>query len=153
FASDPDRPAQAMSFSLAPGAPASARIDPVSGLFTWTTMPGQHIGLYTFGVAVTDSGSPSLSQTTSFTVDVVDNSPATITRARLRIKHGLAITLSFSQPLDPATAGNPENYVLAPAKPTKPTKRAKKPPAPGRIPLIVSYDPSTDTVTLTARGG
>jgi hypothetical protein len=148
FVSDPDRPPQALQYSLAAGAPAGASIDSVSGLLTWTLPSSQHIGFYPIGVVVTDSGSPPLSQTASFMINVVDLGPAaTISRARVRTKNGYAITLTFSQPLDPSTAENPNNYILTPAK----HKKSKHSPVPTLIPLIVSYDPRTNAVTLTAR--
>ena len=129
FASDPDRPPQTLTYSLAAGDPAGARIDPASGLFTWTLPPSQHIGDYSFGVVVTDSGSPALSQTASFVVDVVDGGPAAaISKARVNIKHGLTITLRFSQPLDASAAGDLGDYILVPAK-----KKSKKAPAPANI--------------------
>jgi hypothetical protein len=145
FASDLDRPAQALRYSLAPGDPAGASIDPVSGNFTWALPPSQHIGSYSFGIVVTDSGSPPLSRATSFVVDVVDNGPATtVAKAKVSRRRGLAITLRFSQPLDASTAGNPEDYILVPAG-------KKKGPSAAAIPLAVSYDPATRTVTLVAQ--
>src|SRR5262249_61748965 len=142
YASDPDRPAQALRYSLAPGDPAGAGIDPASGLFTWTLPPGQHIGSYSFGVVVTDNGSPPLSQTANFVVDVVDNGPApTVAKAKVSTRRGLTITLRFSQPLDPSTAGDPDDFILAPA-------RKKKGPSAAGIPLAASYDAASRTVTL-----
>src|SRR5262249_56511943 len=92
FASDPDRPAQALRYSLAPGDPAGAGIDPASGLFTWTLPPGQHIGSYSFGVVVTDNGSPTMSAMTSFVINVVDNGPApTVAKAKVSTRRGLTI--------------------------------------------------------------
>jgi hypothetical protein len=145
FASDRDRPAQTLTYSLAPGDPAGATIDPASGLFTWTVPPSQHIGPYTFGVIVTDDGSPPLSATTSFVVDVFDSGPApTVAKAKANTRRVLTITLRFSQPLDASTASNLDDYILVPA-------RKKKAAAPASIPLAVSYDPATRTVTLVAQ--
>jgi hypothetical protein len=145
FASDPDRPAQALRYSLASGDPAGAGIDPASGLFTWALPPGQHIGSYAFGVVVTDNGSPPLSAMTSFVVDVVDNGPApTVAKAKVSARHGLRITLRFSQPLDAATAGRLDDYLLVPAG-------RKKGPSAAGLPLAVSYDAATRTVTLVAQ--
>ncbi len=147
FVSDPDRPAQTFSYALAAGAPFGASIDPVSGLFTWRLPSSEHIGSYQIGVVVTDSGSPQLSVTTSFTVNVHDSGPpATIARASVVTKHGYAISLKFSQPLDARTAENPNNYILIPVK----RKNAKNAPVMTPIPLSVSYNPKTNVVTLTA---
>jgi hypothetical protein len=56
----------------------------------------------------------------------------------------LTITLRFSQPLDASTASNLDDYILVPAG-------KKKAAAPLSIPLTVSYDPATRTVTLVAQ--
>jgi hypothetical protein len=147
YASDPDHPAQTLTYGLAPGDPAGASIDPATGLFTWSLPPSQHIGSYAFGVVVTDNGSPPLGGTTSFVVDVVDNGPATtVAKATVSTRRGLAITLRFSQPLDSSTARNPGDYVLIPAG-----KRSKKVALPAAIPLVVSYNPTTNAVTLAAQ--
>jgi Putative Ig domain len=146
FASDPDQPPQTLTYSLAPGAPAGASLDPASGQFTWSLPPDQHIGDYSFGVVVTDSGSPPLSQTTNFVVDVVDVGPAaTVARARVGRRHGLTITLRFSQPLDTSAAGDLDDYILVPAK-----QKTKKAPASASIPLTATYNAATGTVTLVA---
>jgi hypothetical protein len=147
FVSDPDRPAQALSFTLAAGAPPGASIDPVSGVFTWVLPSSEHIGSYSIGVVVTDSGSPPLSVATSFTVNVFDlGPPATIARASVTRRKGYAIALKFSQPLDAATALNPGNYILIPIG----RKKAKHAPVMPPIPLSVSYNARTNVVTLTA---
>ncbi len=144
FVSDPDRPAQTLTYGLAPGDPPGAGIDPATGLFTWALPPGQHIGSYSFGVIVTDNGSPPLGATANFVVDVVDNGPAaTVAKARVITRHGLTIALRFSQPLDSSTAAAPGDFLLVPA--------GKKKAHRANIPLVVSYDPATSTVTLTAR--
>jgi glucose/arabinose dehydrogenase len=146
YVSDLDKPSQALQYSLAAGAPSGAAIDS-SGVLTWTVSSSQHIGVYSIGVVVTDSGSPRLSASATVLVTVFDlGSPPTIKRASVRTKHGYAITLTFSQPLEPATAEDSSNYVLIPAK----RKKQKSLPTP--IPLAVRYDPRTHKVTLTALG-
>lgn len=73
-ASDPDFPAQNLTFSLGAGAPSGATIDPQTGVFTWTpSSPGSP----RFSLIVTDSGSPSLSATqqVSFTVHPHQTAP------------------------------------------------------------------------------
>jgi len=67
-ATDPDIPANALTFTLV-GAPAGAAIDPSSGAFAWTPTPGQ-IGMHTFMVIVTDNGVPVLNDTRSVTITV-----------------------------------------------------------------------------------
>jgi hypothetical protein len=96
-------------------------------------------------VVVTDSGSPRLSQFASFAVNVFDLGPAaSVSRATIRTKNGYAIVLKFSQPLDPSTAIDPGNYILILAR------KSKKLLVPTPIPLLISYDPATNTVTLVA---
>jgi glucose/arabinose dehydrogenase len=147
YTSDPDTPAQMLAYSLVPGAPSGVIVDPVFGLLTWTLSSRQRIGTYSIGVVVSDSGSPQLSQTTSVTINVFDVGPAaTIARASVRTKNGLAITLKFSQPLDPSTAENANNYVLVPIK----LKNSKQPTIVTPIPLSANYNASTNTVTLTS---
>jgi hypothetical protein len=147
FVSDPDRPAQTLSYALAAGAPFGTSIDPVTGLFTWKLPSSEHIGSYQIGVMVTDSGSPQLSVATSFTVNVFDlGPPASIARASVVTKPRYAISLKFSQPLDALTAENPSNYILVPVK----RKNAKNAPVMTPIPLSVSYNPKTNVVRLTA---
>jgi hypothetical protein len=61
-----------LTYSLAPGAPSGASINPTNGLFHWT--PGTYQGstTYVISVIVTDT-STSLSSTQSFTVVTADN--------------------------------------------------------------------------------
>ncbi|HEY2953280.1 MAG TPA: putative Ig domain-containing protein, partial [Verrucomicrobiae bacterium] len=70
-AADADLPAQRMSWSLDPGYPTGAAIDPSSGVFDWTPTKAQTPGAYTITVHVTDSGTPALSATRSFTIIVL----------------------------------------------------------------------------------
>ncbi|HVK10090.1 MAG TPA: putative Ig domain-containing protein [Gemmataceae bacterium] len=68
-ATDPNVPAQGLSFSLV-GAPDGASINPATGVFTWAVDPDTVAGDYTFDVRVTDAGSPALSDSESITVTV-----------------------------------------------------------------------------------
>jgi endonuclease G len=56
---DGDVPTQGLSYSLT-GAPAGATIDAATGAFSWTPTAAQAGHVYTFGVRVTDNGSPAL---------------------------------------------------------------------------------------------
>jgi hypothetical protein len=69
-ATDPDSPPEMLAFSMAPGAPSTAVVDPATGAFTWTPDAAQ-LGTNTVGVVVTDNGSPPLSATQTFTAIVV----------------------------------------------------------------------------------
>src|SRR5262249_30620001 len=58
-ASDADLPANTLTYSLDPGAPAGASINASSGLFTWTPNEAQGPSTNLITVRVTDSGVPS----------------------------------------------------------------------------------------------
>jgi hypothetical protein len=93
-ATDPDIPAQTLTFSLV-GAPAGAAIDPPTGVFTWTPAEGQ-VGPFTFAVRVTDDGTPNLSDQQSVTVTVADvNQPPVLTvPASLSVNAGSPLTFT-----------------------------------------------------------
>ncbi len=67
-----DADGDALTFSLDTGAPAGASIDPVTGVFSWTPAADLALGTYSITVRVTDSGTPTLSATASFNVQVTD---------------------------------------------------------------------------------
>lgn len=67
LATDPDLPAQTLTFSLS-NAPLGAAIAPASGLFTWTPAAPATASIT---VVVTDNGLPPLTAARSFTVTVV----------------------------------------------------------------------------------
>jgi len=70
-ATDSDVPAQTLAFSLVSGAPAGATINAATGAFEWLTdeaSPNSN----TITVKVTDSGTPPLSATRSFTITVTE---------------------------------------------------------------------------------
>ncbi len=71
-ATDPDIPANTLRFSLDPGAPAGAHIDPATGLFIWMPTRAQAASSNTITIRVTDNGLPTLSDTKTFTVIVPD---------------------------------------------------------------------------------
>lgn len=74
-ATDPDVPAQTLTFSLV-DPPSGASIDPVSGVVTWTPDPDTPDGILPIQVRVTDDGDPALSYTRAV--------PVSVTRAALR---------------------------------------------------------------------
>ena len=69
LATDPDLPAQTLTFSL-PAPLAGMNLNPGTGLFTWTPAQTQSPATNTVTVVVTDNGTPPLSATNSFTVIV-----------------------------------------------------------------------------------
>jgi hypothetical protein len=92
-ASDPD--GDSLTFSLGAGAATNATINPTNGVFTWTPLPSQ-LGSNFFRVIVTDSGSPSLSATQSFSVTVLQsNTPPTLAAISNRlIAVGMTLTIT-----------------------------------------------------------
>jgi len=70
-ATDPDSPAQQLVYSLDPGAPAGAQIDPATGVLTWA-IPNQYaLGPVALTVRVTEVGGDNLSVTQPVTLNVV----------------------------------------------------------------------------------
>jgi len=69
FASDPDLPAQTLTFTLLSG-PANAALDPADGVFTWRPLVSQQDTTNPITVRVTDDGTPGLSDTNTFTITV-----------------------------------------------------------------------------------
>jgi hypothetical protein len=67
-ASDPD--GDALTFSLAAGAPTGATVNSATGAFSWTPSESDGPGTYSITLLVTDNGSPSLSDSETFTVTV-----------------------------------------------------------------------------------
>src|SRR6266481_3291735 len=66
-ATDTDQPPQTLTYSLGPGAPGAAAINPSTGQFIWApAFPRTN----TISVIVADNGTPSLSATQTFTVTV-----------------------------------------------------------------------------------
>ena len=72
-ARDSNQPPQALTFSLDAGAPTGAGINATNGVFTWLPTEAQGPGIYPITVRVTDSGSPPLSATRSFAVQVLES--------------------------------------------------------------------------------
>jgi len=72
-ATDAESPSQGLTYSLAPGAPAGATIDPRTGEFSWTPAAP---GAYTITVIVEDDGSPSLRASRSVTLTALGVAPS-----------------------------------------------------------------------------
>lgn len=70
-ATDTDIPANILAYSLDPGAPADAGIDPVTGVFTWTTTNAPPNTTNAITVRVTDDGTPRLSDAKTFTTTIL----------------------------------------------------------------------------------
>jgi hypothetical protein len=110
----------ALTFSLDPGAPTNATLNPVTGVFNWTPTEAQGPGVYPITVRVTDSQSPPQSDAKTFqvTVNEVNQAPVLAAIADRAVHAGMAVvftntatdadlppnTLTFS--LDPGAPAN-----------------------------------------------
>ena len=79
IATDNDLPAQTLTYSLPPGAPAGASIDPASGVFSWQPAAEQADTTNHITVQVTDDGVPPLSDSRQFQVIVNPLAPIMLT--------------------------------------------------------------------------
>jgi len=70
-ATDTNQPQQSLTFTIDPGAPVGAAINPFSGVFTWTPTPAQTPSTNSITVRVTDSGTPPLNDSESITIVVI----------------------------------------------------------------------------------
>jgi hypothetical protein len=76
-ATDSDVPANSLTYSLDPGAPAGASINPTTGVFSWTPTEAQGPGSPSVTIRVTDNGVPALNaaETITITVNEVNAAP------------------------------------------------------------------------------
>lgn len=70
-ASDPDVPANTITFSLTTSAPPGVSINPATGVLSWTPTEAQGPGVYELTVQATDNGSPPLTASATFVVTVL----------------------------------------------------------------------------------
>ena len=112
---DPDLPAQLISFSLDPGAPGAAFIDPATGAFSWTPSAA-NLGTNLITVRATDNASPPAAGTRLLTVIVAPSLAATITRVPglVRITFPTIIRRAYRVEYKDSL-GAPSWTVLAPA--------------------------------------
>jgi hypothetical protein len=107
-ATDPNGPAQRLTYSLGGGAPSGASIDPQTGVFTWTPAETQGGVTNVIGVIVTDDGTPALSAGATFTVIVreVNSSPVLPLIADQTVNEGglLVFTVPAGDPDIPTQA-------------------------------------------------
>lgn len=75
-ASDSDLPANRISYSLVGPTPSGMQIDSVTGRLTWQTTEAIGPASFVIQVKATDDGSPSLSDTKSFTIEVLEENQA-----------------------------------------------------------------------------
>jgi hypothetical protein len=112
-ATDPDLPANALTYTLDDDAPEGAAIDPQTGAFSWTPSEAQGPGQYSITVLVTDNGSPPLANSETFIVTVREvNSPPSIAPIEdVTIDEGQPLTFTVSA-TDPDLPANTLTYTL-----------------------------------------
>jgi hypothetical protein len=127
-ATDGDAPAQSVTFSLDPGAPAGAAINPANGLFSWRPTTAQTPGTYLITVRVTDDGAPPMSASTTFRVQVAPRpqvisiapmpngghaiSFVTVPDKTYRVEYKNALEESNWQPLDADVVATGESLTI-----------------------------------------
>ena len=82
-ATDPDLPANTLTFSLERRCRPAPRIDASTGVFTWTPTEAQGPGSYTFDVVVSD-GALTDSETITITVSEGERRPGARCRSATR---------------------------------------------------------------------
>jgi hypothetical protein len=87
-ATDPDIPANHLTYSLGTNAPAGASLDPSTGVFKWT-LPGPNGSFNQITINVTDDGSPPLSDSQILTVVIEPASAPQITSIQVLTNHTL----------------------------------------------------------------
>jgi hypothetical protein len=98
LATDPDLPANTLSYALLSG-PAGAAVDPHSGRLWWTPTEAQGPGHHLLSVRVSDDGEPSWSITNQLAVAVLEVNSAPV------------LTTPGAQTLDELALGNVTNTV------------------------------------------
>ena len=117
-ATDPDIPGDEITFSFAQ-APDNAEIDATTGAMTWTPSEDQGPGTYDFEVAASDNGTPSLTSTTTFVVEVreTNSPPGLSTLEDIVGDEGTPLTFTASA-TDSDTPANSLVFTLGPDAPT-----------------------------------
>jgi hypothetical protein len=112
-ASDSDLPANLLTFSLDPGAPTNAAVDPATGVFSWTPTEAQGPGTNQITIRVADNGNPSLSATQTFTVVVLESNqpPVLLAIADRTVYVGFPLVITNSA-TDPDIPSETLTYAL-----------------------------------------
>jgi hypothetical protein len=94
IAADPDA-GQTLTFSLAPGAPAGAAVDPLNGAFTWTPPMSLAAGLYPASIRVFDNGTPVMSATTTLNF-LINELPVELRILSISARPGQNVVLTWA---------------------------------------------------------
>ncbi len=133
MANDSDLPANTLTFSLGSGGPTWASVTS-AGIFSWTPTESQGPGTYSVTIAVTDNGSPALSdsRTVMIHVNEINQSPVLTVPGPQSVAIGYTITLTITA-TDPDI---PSNALTLSADPAT-------------LPTGASFDVSTGRFTWT----
>jgi len=147
-ASDPDLPAQTLTYSLGAEAPIGATINATNGVITWTPDEAQGPGTYSFVVRVTDDAASPRSATQQFAVTVNEiNQPpmlAPVVHQTVNVGATLVVT---NLATDPDLPANQLMFNLGPGAPAG----AAIDPLTGRLTWTAPADGEPGTNTLTVR--
>lgn len=148
-ASDPDLPANNLTFSLEPGAPAGLQIDPATGQISWVAQEAQGPGDYSITVRLADNGSPALSATRTFSIRVneANNAPVLDPILPVTVDEGAVVAIT-ARAIDPDSPAAAITYSLEPPVPAG----ASIDPASGVVtwPTTELHGPSTNFLTIRA---
>ena len=113
-----DTNGDSLTFSLDPGAPAGAAVNPTTGVFSWTPTEAQGPATNSITVRVTDNGSPPLSATNTFSVVVneVNQAPVLTAISNRTVYAGMTLTITNSAS-DADIPANALTYSLDPGAP------------------------------------
>lgn len=95
---DRDRPEQTLEYSLGPGSPNGAGIDPGTGRFRWRTGEADGPGSYSVVVRATDDGDPPMTAEHRFVVTVaeVNSAPVLNPMTNVRVTAGDLVRFEIS---------------------------------------------------------
>ncbi|MEY2407977.1 MAG: hypothetical protein QOF48_647, partial [Verrucomicrobiota bacterium] len=115
---DPDAPAQHLTYTLDPDPPIGATIHPTTGVFTWTPTEAQGPSTNTVILRVTDNGTPAMSATETITIIVNElNSPPILSPIASRgILEGITTAFAVSV-IDTDLPPQTLTYTLGPGAP------------------------------------
>jgi hypothetical protein len=147
-AHDTNVPAQTLTFSLDPGAPSGASIDPSTGVFSWIPAEVQGPGVYAVTFRVTDNGLPNMSAlpTINITVNEVNNAPVLAPILSRTINEGSLLVVTNSA-TDPDNPPQTLTFSLDPGAPLGMTIN----PSTGTINWIPSEAQGPGTYSITVR--
>ena len=118
-ATDTNVPAQTLTWSLGPDAPAGTAINVNNGLFTWTPNEAQGPGNYTVTIRVTDNGLPPLTAQQDVLISVfeVNNAPVLAPQNSRTINEGTTLMVTNTA-TDPDPGPTVLSFSLDPGAPT-----------------------------------